>query len=147
MPEDELATLVAQAGGFGAAELSRAADIVAKALTDMAGATSPRLHLELMAARLLVPETGDVEVGTLARVERIEQRLDGAAPAVQQAPAAPTTAPLTDDRARRTDSGGTRCGSGSSHRSDPGRSRPSTGPPRPGRTRCSGSRRGQGVPA
>ena len=77
VPEDELRTLVEQAGGFGAAELSRAADIVAKALTDMAGATSPRLHLELMAARLLVPESGDVEVGTLARVERIEQRLDG----------------------------------------------------------------------
>ncbi|KAA6430941.1 DNA polymerase III subunit gamma and tau [Agrococcus sediminis] len=89
VPEDELATLVEQAGGFGATELSRAADIVAKALTDMAGATSPRLHLELMAARLLVPESGDPEVGTLARVERLEQRLDGATPA----PAAPAAAP------------------------------------------------------
>ncbi|SFS06636.1 DNA polymerase-3 subunit gamma/tau [Agrococcus baldri] len=90
VPEEELRTLVEQAGGFGAAELSRAADIVAKSLTDMAGATSPRLHLELMAARLLVPETGEPEVGTLARVERLEQRLDGAAPA----PAAtPTAAP------------------------------------------------------
>ncbi|MCR8670389.1 DNA polymerase III subunit gamma and tau, partial [Agrococcus sp. HG114] len=78
VPADELATLVAQAQGFGSAELSRAADIVAKALTDMAGATSPRLHLELMAARLLVPESGDPEVGTLARVERLEQRLEGA---------------------------------------------------------------------
>ncbi|WP_413318576.1 DNA polymerase III subunit gamma and tau [Agrococcus sp. 1P02AA] len=98
VPEDELATLVEQAGGFGAAELSRAADIVARSLTDMAGATSPRLHLELMAARLLVPESGDVEVGTLARVERIEQRLEGAvaappaAPPVQQEPAAPRRA-------------------------------------------------------
>ncbi|WP_347756061.1 DNA polymerase III subunit gamma and tau [Agrococcus sp. ProA11] len=96
VPEAELATLVAQAGGFGGAELSRAADIVARALTDMAGATSPRLHLELMAARLLVPETGDVEVGTLARVERIEQRLDGAAPSAAPAAsdgAAPAGAP------------------------------------------------------
>ncbi|WP_405219862.1 DNA polymerase III subunit gamma and tau [Agrococcus sp. Ld7] len=94
VPEAELATLVTLAAGFGAAELSRAADIVAKALTDMAGATSPRLHLELMAARLLVPETGDVEVGTLARVERIEQRLDGAVPAVAPAAsAAPSAAP------------------------------------------------------
>lgn len=99
VPEDELATLVEQAAGFGSAELSRAADIVAKALTDMAGATSPRLHLELMAARLLVPETGDPEVGTLARVERLEQRLDGApsvaapaAPAAAAPAAAPTTA-------------------------------------------------------
>ncbi|WP_072314300.1 DNA polymerase III subunit gamma and tau [Agrococcus sp. Marseille-P2731] len=96
VPEDELATLVEQAGGFGAAELSRAADIVARSLTDMAGATSPRLHLELMAARLLVPESGDVEVGTLARVERIEQRLDGApapaGPPAKAAPAAPAPA-------------------------------------------------------
>lgn len=76
VPEDELATLVAQARGFGHAELSRAADIVARALTDMAGATSPRLHLELMAARLLVPESGDPEVGTIARVERLEHRLE-----------------------------------------------------------------------
>ncbi|HET8866721.1 MAG TPA: DNA polymerase III subunit gamma and tau, partial [Agrococcus sp.] len=91
VPEDELRTLVEQASGFGGAELSRAADIVAKALTDMAGATSPRLHLELMAARLLVPETGEPEVGTLARVERLEQRLDGGAPAA--APAQPATAP------------------------------------------------------
>jgi len=88
VPEDELATLVEQAAGFGSAELSRAADIVAKALTDMAGATSPRLHLELMAARLLVPESGDPEVGTLARVERLEQRLDGGAPAPAASPAA-----------------------------------------------------------
>ncbi|ROR65018.1 DNA polymerase III subunit gamma and tau [Agrococcus jenensis] len=92
VPEDELATLVEQAGGFGSAELSRAADIVAKALTDMAGATSPRLHLELMAARLLVPESGDPEVGTLARVERLEQRLDGGVPAAPAPAAAPTVA-------------------------------------------------------
>ncbi|MET4099298.1 DNA polymerase-3 subunit gamma/tau [Agrococcus sp. UYP10] len=98
VPEDELATLVEQAGGFGSAELSRAADIVAKALTDMAGATSPRLHLELMAARLLVPESGDPEVGTLARVERLEQRLDGGVPAAAPA-ASPSVQPAAPARA------------------------------------------------
>ncbi|WP_404312748.1 DNA polymerase III subunit gamma and tau [Agrococcus terreus] len=100
VPEDELAALVEQARGFGHAELSRAADIVAKALTDMAGATSPRLHLELMAARLLVPETGDPQVGTIARVERLEQRLEhgvvvgsvDASTAAAAAPAAPPAA-------------------------------------------------------
>ncbi|WP_425843182.1 DNA polymerase III subunit gamma and tau [Agrococcus sp. TSP3-2-1] len=96
VPAEELETLVAQARGFGGAELSRAADIVAKSLTDMAGATSPRLHLELMAARLLVPESGDPEVGTIARVERIEQRLDGAAPTpVASTPAAAAPAAST----------------------------------------------------
>ncbi|WP_188718425.1 DNA polymerase III subunit gamma and tau [Agrococcus terreus] len=101
VPEDELAALVEQARGFGHAELSRAADIVAKALTDMAGATSPRLHLELMAARLLVPETGDPQVGTIARVERLEQRLEhgvvigsvDASAAAAAAPAEPPAAP------------------------------------------------------
>ena len=55
VPQDEIDRMAAQATGFGAAELSRAADIVNTALTEMTGATSPRLHLELMVARLLVP--------------------------------------------------------------------------------------------
>ncbi|WP_026372607.1 DNA polymerase III subunit gamma and tau [Agrococcus lahaulensis] len=105
VPAEELETLVAQARGFGGAELSRAADIVAKSLTDMAGATSPRLHLELMAARLLVPESGDPEVGTIARVERIEQRLDGAvpAPAAAVAPASASAAAAPAPAARTAD--------------------------------------------
>ena len=41
----------------------------------MTGATSPRLHLELMVARLLVPATDDTERGALARVERLERRV------------------------------------------------------------------------
>ena len=44
-----------QAAAFGPAELSRVADLVNAALTEMTGATSPRLHLELMLARVLVP--------------------------------------------------------------------------------------------
>ncbi|MFZ2964641.1 MAG: hypothetical protein WA006_08165, partial [Rhodoglobus sp.] len=65
------------------AELSRAADAVNTALTEMTGATSPRLHLELMAARILVPASDDSQRGTLARVERLERRIgvEGAAAA------------------------------------------------------------------
>jgi DNA polymerase-3 subunit gamma/tau len=53
LAEDELARMRAQAVAFGTARLSRTADVVSAALDDMAGATSPRLHLELMIARVL----------------------------------------------------------------------------------------------
>jgi DNA polymerase-3 subunit gamma/tau len=53
LAEDELARMRVQADAFGAARLSRTADVVSAALDDMTGATSPRLHLELMIARVL----------------------------------------------------------------------------------------------
>ena len=58
LSEDELARMRTQADGFGAARLSRTADIVSAALDDMSGATSPRLHLELMVARVLTAASG-----------------------------------------------------------------------------------------
>jgi DNA polymerase-3 subunit gamma/tau len=56
----------------------------------MTGATSPRLHLELMAARVLVPAVDDSERGALARVERLERRIgvEGAPATVSAAPTA-----------------------------------------------------------
>jgi DNA polymerase-3 subunit gamma/tau len=75
VPQNEIDRMTAQAAGFGAAELSRAADIVNTALTEMTGATSPRLHLELMVARLLVPAADETDRGALARVERLERRI------------------------------------------------------------------------
>jgi DNA polymerase-3 subunit gamma/tau len=59
----------------------------------MSGATSPKLHLELMIARVLVPAADTSEVGSLARIERLERRIglpsDGAAPAAPATKAAP----------------------------------------------------------
>ncbi|MDR6973126.1 DNA polymerase III subunit gamma and tau [Leifsonia shinshuensis] len=75
VPQDELDRMGVQAMKFGAAELSRSADIVNAALTEMTGATSPRLHLELMIARVLVPSSDESERGALARVERLERRV------------------------------------------------------------------------
>ena len=75
VPQDEIDRMQAQASAFGGAELSRAADVVNAALTEMTGATSPRLHLELMVARLLVPAADESERGALARVERLERRM------------------------------------------------------------------------
>src|SRR5690606_27112491 len=94
VPADEIERMQHQAAAYGTVELSRAADVVNSSLTEMTGATSPRLHLELMAARLLVPAADDSARGALARVERLERRIgiEGA----DAAPAAESPAPLAE---------------------------------------------------
>ncbi len=87
-PQEELDRMFVQASSFGSAELSRCADIANAALTEMTGATSPRLHLELMIARMLVPSSDATDRGALARVERLERRVgveSGAAAATDAA--------------------------------------------------------------
>ncbi|MFD5866224.1 DNA polymerase III subunit gamma and tau [Agromyces sp. NPDC127015] len=92
VPEDELARMAVQAQSFGPAELSRVADLVSQTLTEMTGATSPRLHLELMLARVLVPSSDDTERGALARVERLERQVGAGGAAAPIAPPAGTPA-------------------------------------------------------
>ncbi|MTA38262.1 MAG: DNA polymerase III subunit gamma and tau, partial [Actinobacteria bacterium] len=58
IPADEITRMNGLAALYGAAALSRAADIVNAALSGMTGTTPPRIHLELMVARLL-PELPD----------------------------------------------------------------------------------------
>ena len=93
--QEELDLMAQQAARFGTAELSRTADVVGAALTDMTGATSPRLHLELMIARILVPASDDTQRGTLARVERLERRVGVENAHPVEAPAASTPAAFT----------------------------------------------------
>ncbi len=76
MPADQIARLQNQAHNLGAAELSRAADVTNTALTEMTGATSPRLHLELLCARILLPSSEQNERGMAARIDRVERRLN-----------------------------------------------------------------------
>lgn len=66
MPADQIARMRNQATNLGAAELSRAADVTNTALTEMTGATSPRLHLELLCARILLPSAEQTERGIAA---------------------------------------------------------------------------------
>ena len=75
--------LAQQAARFGAGELTRGAQVIAEGLTRMRGTTAPRLYLELMCARVLVPGADAAENGTAARLDRLERRLGvvGAAPA------------------------------------------------------------------
>jgi DNA polymerase-3 subunit gamma/tau len=76
LPDDQLERMRGQASRFGAAELSRAADVTNSALTDMTGATSPRLQLELLCARLLLPAADDGNRGLGARIDRLEKRIN-----------------------------------------------------------------------
>ena len=94
LPADQLERMQAQARNLGPAELSRAADLVNDALLEMAGATSPRLQLELLVARLLLPAADDDARGLAARLERLERGGLGAAP-TGAAAAAPGAAPAT----------------------------------------------------
>ncbi|BCW43420.1 DNA polymerase III subunit gamma and tau [Arthrobacter sp. StoSoilB5] len=90
VPEDQIARMRNQATNLGAAELSRAADVTNTALTEMTGATSPRLHLELLCARILLPGSEQTERGIAARIDRVERRLnyagDAGIPAVASGP-------------------------------------------------------------
>lgn len=54
LPVDQVERMQVQARALGAGQLSRCADMCAAALGTMVGATSPRLQLELLMARLLV---------------------------------------------------------------------------------------------
>jgi DNA polymerase-3 subunit gamma/tau len=75
VPADQLERMAAQATGLGGSELSRWGDVTNQALSEMTGATSPRLHLELLCARLLLPSADDSERGLAARVDRLERNL------------------------------------------------------------------------
>ncbi|AKU18173.1 DNA polymerase III subunit gamma and tau [Luteipulveratus mongoliensis] len=101
VPEDQLERMRQQASAFGSGALSRAADVVNTGLTEMTGATGPRLQLELICARVLLPGAAG-EQGYAARLDRLEHRLemghlptagDGVRP-----PPSPAPAPAAEPR-------------------------------------------------
>ena len=93
-PGDVLERMRDQAGRIGAATLTRYAEVVHAGLGEMRGATAPRLLLEVVCARLLLPSASDTESALLQRVERIENRLDMSVPAPSSRPKAqPVSAP------------------------------------------------------
>lgn len=87
VPADQLERMVRHAAEFGRAGLTRAADIVNTGLTEMRGATAPRLQLELICARVLLPAVDSGEQGLQTRLERLERRVSvGGLPAGPAAP-------------------------------------------------------------
>ena len=95
LPDDQLERMRTQATNIGAANLSRCADIAAEGLTQMRGATAPRLILELICGRMLLPGGDNTEAGMLSRIERLERVENITTPAPVTSPAkAKATAPV-----------------------------------------------------
>jgi DNA polymerase-3 subunit gamma/tau len=92
LPDDQLERMRVQAKNIGQASLSRTADIAAEGLTQMRGATAPRLILELICGRILLPIGDTSESGLLARIERLE-RVESIAPQPRAAEAPAAKAP------------------------------------------------------
>ncbi len=88
-PGDVLERMRDQAARIGPATLARYAEVVHAGLGEMRGATAPRLLLEVVCARLLLPSASDTESALLQRVERIETRLDISIPAGEAAASSP----------------------------------------------------------
>ncbi|MDG4806712.1 DNA polymerase III subunit gamma and tau [Micromonospora sp. WMMD1120] len=94
-PADQIERMAAQAAQLGPGTLSRCADIVHDGLVEMRGTTAPRLLLELICARMLLPGADDSTGGLLQRLERMERRLtlagtDAPSAAAGSAPTAAT---------------------------------------------------------
>ncbi|MCW2667102.1 MAG: polymerase subunit gamma and tau, partial [Frankiales bacterium] len=92
-PPDQLDRMLRQARAMGSAGLSRAADLVHEGLVEMRGTTAPRLLLELLCARVLLPAASSEDSALLARLERLERRFDIAAPVTGPPPAVPPHVP------------------------------------------------------
>ena len=94
---DQTERLASHAAALGPGELTRAAEVIATGLTEMRGTTAPRLHLELMCARVLLPGADVDDRGIHARLDRLERRLGvvGSATPDESRPAAAKSSPGT----------------------------------------------------
>lgn len=81
VPDDVLEHMCAESGRIGLATLTRSAEVTHASLNEMRGATSPRLLLEVMCARLLLPSADDSQAALLQRIDTLERRPASAAPA------------------------------------------------------------------
>jgi DNA polymerase III subunit gamma/tau len=103
LPDDQMERMRNQANRIGTANLSRAADIAAEGLTQMRGATAPRLILELICGRILLPIGDNTEAGMLSRIERLE-RAENIAPLTSSAASAPARTVEAKEKAASTHS-------------------------------------------
>jgi DNA polymerase-3 subunit gamma/tau len=78
IPTDQLDRMRTQAKLIGIANLIRSADLLATGLTQMRGATPPRLILELVCGQMMLPQANDAAVS--ARLEKLERGVISGAP-------------------------------------------------------------------
>jgi len=100
-PEDQLGSMEGQAERLGVATLTRLAEVMHTGLVEMRGTTSPRLVLELMCARMLLPAASTSDGALLQRLERMERRMAIAAEPAEAAE--PTEAAEPADPHRTAD--------------------------------------------
>ena len=91
---DQLDRIRTQAKLIGIATLIRSADLIAQGLTQMRGATPPRLILELICGQMMLP-TGD-NVNITARIEKLEKSSSLITPSISAAPAVTQSAPIKE---------------------------------------------------
>jgi len=97
VPQDQLTQMTDQAVRLGGATLTRYAEIVHTALLEMRGTTAPRLVLELLCARMQLPDAATDSAALLQRLERLERRaslIAETSPQSVQAPLAQPPVPL-----------------------------------------------------
>jgi DNA polymerase-3 subunit gamma/tau len=104
LPDDQLERMRTQSTNIGAANLSRCADIASEGLTQMRGATAPRLILELICGRMLLPGGDNSEAGLLSRIERLERVENISTPSPVTPP--PVTAPAKAAKTSKETVGG-----------------------------------------
>ncbi|MFE3321482.1 DNA polymerase III subunit gamma and tau, partial [Nocardia sp. NPDC059195] len=105
-PGDVLERMRDQAERLGPATLTRYAELLHDGLGEMRGATAPRLLLEVICARMLLPSVSDAESATLQRLERLERGFAGGSvpaparpgPAAGEPPAERPSAPASSGR-------------------------------------------------
>ncbi|MEV0677216.1 DNA polymerase III subunit gamma and tau [Actinosynnema sp. NPDC050436] len=133
-PDDVLAKMVAQREATRPATVTRWAEVLHQGLTEMRGSTAPRLLLELVTARMLLPSASDAEAALLQRVEQLEQHGPpaGAAPS-RPAASAPAAAPAAGGQVAGPAAGGPVGGAAAGGAPESGRTfqRPSQRPPAP----------------
>ena len=71
LPTDQLDRIRTQAKLIGIASLIRSADLIAQGLTQMRGATPPRLILELICGQVMLPAGDNANIA--ARIEKLEK--------------------------------------------------------------------------
>lgn len=92
LPIDQLDRIRTQAKLIGVANLIRSADLLANGLTQMRGATPPRLILELICGQIMIPSGDDAALA--ARVEKLERAFSITTPLVSKVRVEKTSAPV-----------------------------------------------------
>jgi DNA polymerase-3 subunit gamma/tau len=93
---DQLDRIRTQAKLIGIASLIRSADLIAQGLTQMRGATPPRLILELICGQMMLPAGDNANI--TARIEKLEKSSSLITPSIPAAPVASQSVPIKESK-------------------------------------------------